>query len=129
MDWPAWLRRKPAQPEAPRLEPEARWVVETDDHRIAVTDTTGERREVRFDHLRGVAIETNDSGPWGADVWWLLFDSDGKLACAYPQGATGERTALDRLLQLPGFDHEELLAAMASTGNATFIVWRAESAA
>jgi hypothetical protein len=45
--------------------------------------------------MAGVAFETNDTGPWGADVWWLLFGSDEQLAGVFPQGATGESSALD----------------------------------
>ena len=41
-------------------------------------------------------IETNDSGPFGADVWWLLFGADDRIAVAFPQGATGEQAG-DRL--------------------------------
>jgi hypothetical protein len=69
-------------------------------------------------------IETNDSGPFGADIWWLLFGADDRLACAFPQGAAGEKAAVDRLLGLPGFDHEAMIMAMGSTGNAVFPVWR-----
>jgi hypothetical protein len=73
--------------------------------------------------MAGVAFETNDTGPWGADVWWLLFGSDEQLAGVFPQGATGESSALDYLMILPGFDHEQLTKAMCSTANAVFPVW------
>ena len=59
-----------------------------------------------------------------ADVWWLLFGADDRIAVAFPQGASGEQEAIDWLIALPGFDHEAMIMAMGSTGNAVFPVWR-----
>ena len=77
--------------------------------------------------LNGVMIETNDSGPFGADVWWLLFGADDRVAVAFPQGAAGEQAAIDWLAGLPGFDHDAMIMAMGSTANAVFPVWRRAS--
>jgi hypothetical protein len=93
------------------------------DEVLTVTDAGGQERRLAFADLIGVAIETNDSGPWGADLWWLLFGQDGKLAVTWPQGATGEMGVIDRLTTIPCFDHQQMIAAMASTKNATFILW------
>jgi len=114
-----WLKRKPRQ-----LWPEAKWIVDVQDKAISVTDDAGVRKSVGLDSLSGIAIETNDSGPWGADFWWLFFDEKDQLACAFPEGATGQKEAVDRLLKLPGFRHEEFTKAIRSTGNAVFAVWR-----
>ena len=107
------------------MNSEAHWTVTTLDDRINAVDPNGEIRFVSFDDLRGVMIETNDSGPIGADVWWLLFGADDQLACAFPQGSIGEKEAVARLMSLPGFDHEAMIMAMGSTTNAVFPVWRA----
>ncbi|PXA86068.1 hypothetical protein DMC47_35905 [Nostoc sp. 3335mG] len=107
-----------------KLQPEAQWIVTVDPDRICATDQTGAGKALLKDELGGVIIETNDSGPWGADVWWLLFGADDKLACAFPQGATGEQEAIDYLMALPGFDHGKMVEAMGSTDNAVFPVWR-----
>lgn len=114
-----WLRKK-SKP----LQPEARWAVAVGPDVLSVMDPDGATKGVAKDDLFGVAIETNDSGPWGADVWWLLFDSDGQLACAFPQGATGEQAAIDYFMALDGFDHTEMIAAMGSVENAMFPVWQ-----
>ena len=106
-----------------RLQPESRWVAVLADDRISVTDQQGETRGLDKSDMTGVVIETNDSGPWGADFWWLIYGADDRLACAFPQGATGEREAIDWLLSLPGFDHEAMIQASCSTANATFPVW------
>ncbi|WP_044561582.1 hypothetical protein [Azospirillum sp. B4] len=119
-----WFRgkRKPVQ-----LMPEARWVVCLEDAVIQVTDSKGAVKSVTKAELSGIVIETNDSGPVGCDVWWLLFGEDEKIACFYPQGATGEKAALDYFLTLPSFNHEEMIQAMGSTSNAVFPVWRRKS--
>lgn len=110
--------------DAPNRFPEASWVVDVADDRISATDPAGDTQAVDLTELGGVMIETNDSGPFGADVWWLLFGPDDRLACAFPQGASGEKDAMDLLLGLPGFDHEAMIMAMGSTANAVFTVWR-----
>lgn len=114
-----WFKKR-----SQRLEAEARWDVSIDATRIAVRDASGEVKMVNRAELSGILIETNDSGPWAADVWWLLFGADDRVACAYPQGATGEPAVLDALMTLEGFDHAQMTAAMGSTGNAIFPVWR-----
>src|SRR5262245_22234189 len=116
-----WFRRKQA-PAA--LLPEGRWTVALDDDTIRVTTDSGETKSLGKNELSGVIIEANDSGPWGADLWWLLFGSDDRVACEIPQGATGEDAFVDYLTALPGFNHEEMIKAMASVDNAAFPVWR-----
>ena len=114
-----WFKRKPRP-----LEPECRWVIAMDDERISIRDDAGEIKTVAKHDLSGVVIETNGSGPWGADVWWLLFDGSDQLACAVPQGATGEDAMIDYISALPSFDHGAVIRAMGSIENATFPVWR-----
>lgn len=67
--------------------------------------------------LGAVYVETQDS--WIADVWWLLIDKSGQTRVAFPQMATGENAALERLRLLPGFE----VRGMNSTGNARFECW------
>lgn len=114
-----WFKKRPRQ-----LEPEHKWVVSVDDDLISVCDQSGLTKSVAKGDLSRVAIETNDSGPWGADVWWLLFDGCDQLICAFPQGATGEGAVVEYVCALPAFDYAEMIRAMASTDNAVFGVWR-----
>ena len=103
---------------------EAAYIVSVEGDGINVADPNGGETALAFDDLSGVMIETNDSGPSGPDVWWLLFGADDRIAVAFPQGASGEQGAIDWLIALPGFDHEAMIMAMGSTGNAVFPVWR-----
>jgi len=106
------------------LMPESKWHVECDGDVLRVTDDQGGVKQLLKSDLTGAIIETNDTGPWGADVWWLLFGADDRVAVAYPQGATDEDAMLNYLMALPGFDHTQMTEAMRSTGNAVFPVWR-----
>jgi len=117
-----WLRKKTP----PQLIPESNWIVAVEGDLLRVTDDTGEVTQLAKHELAGVIIETNDSGPWGADVWWRLFGADDRVAFAVPQGATGEDAMIDYLFSLPGFNHSEMAKAMGCTDNAVFPVWRRE---
>lgn len=100
--------------------PEAQFVVEVtaDDEIVCRAPKQAEQR-IKMADLAAVYVETNDSGPWGADVWWLLNDDTGKTKVAFPQLATGETEALARLQQLPGFT----IRGMNSTALARFECW------
>jgi hypothetical protein len=114
-----WLR-----PKKLRETPESAFRVEADDLQISVEHAGALAQAVQIRDLQGVAIETNESGPIGIDCWWLLFGADDKLVVAFPQGANGEKSAVERLMKLPGFDFDAMIAAMASTGTDVFPVWR-----
>jgi hypothetical protein len=40
-----------------------------------------------------------------------------------PEGATGLEPLRDRLMALPGFDHEKMIEASCSVENARFLCW------
>jgi transposase-like protein len=82
----------------------------------------GTIEEISWDHLTGFDIETNELGPFAPDVFWVLRSPE--RAIRVPQGATGDDHLLERLQQLPGFDNEAFIPAMASTEEAVFKVWR-----
>jgi hypothetical protein len=91
------LRRQPAGskcPEGKGLYPECLFVVSVSDAEIINTRPDGVIERVAVKDLQEVAIETNTSGPWGADVWWLLRGSSPDARCAYPGGASGEQGVL-----------------------------------
>lgn len=66
-----------------------------------------------------VFVETNEGGPWGLDVWFVLLDETSGNAVTYPLGAVGEDAVLERLLKFDGFE----LKGMDSTDNATHLCW------
>lgn len=107
-----------------RLQPESQFVVTIEETRIVCRCPSGETESVAWNDLDAVIVETNDTGPWGADVWWLLLGPAGSGGCAIPQGATGEEALLTALQSLPGFDNEQLIAAMSCTENQKFLCWK-----
>jgi hypothetical protein len=107
------------------LYPECLFVVTVSDSEIINQHPDGVIERVALKDLKEVAIETNASGPWGADVWWLLTGASPAARCAYPGGATGEQGMLQWLQRLPGFDDKAVITAMGSTSNARFVCWRA----
>lgn len=111
-----------------RLQPESRFIVTVDDKGVRCQRPSGETETVLWDDLEAVIIETNDTGPWGADVLWVLLGRDGAGGCVIPQGATGEDALLGKLQSLPAFDNEQLIAAMSCTDNQKFLCWRRPAA-
>ena len=90
---------------------ERRWVVRFDSRGATVDHPGGEHPSIAWDEVRTIAIETNDSGPWGPDVWWML-EGEGQL-CAFPFGASGEQLAFEEIrTRFPGFDSELSAKAM-----------------
>lgn len=115
-----------APPSDDNVQPEARYVVTFDEESVVCTHPNGTVETVLWDELGAVLLETNDSGPWGIDVLWLLVEKGARSGCVVPQGATGEEQLLHRLQELPGFDNKAVIAAMSSVENQRFLCWEAE---
>ncbi len=110
-------------PQGPGLYPECLFVASISDGRITVTHPDRPVQSIALADLKEVAVVTNDSGPWGADVWWLLIGNEEGAGCTFPGGATGEQTVLAELQRLPGFNNDAFIQAMGSTSNARFSCW------
>jgi hypothetical protein len=107
-----WLLR-------PRITaPEAGYTVKLEANRLSCERPDGTVEQIEFDKVASVFVETNDSGPWGIDVWWILNTTDGAV-CRYPLGATGEAAVTTALHALPGFE----VRGMDSAYNAQFECW------
>src|SRR5258708_33017843 len=94
-------------------QPEAAFVIALSDEGVACRRQDGKVESVAWDDLQGVLIETNDQGPFGTDVFWILVGKHG--GCVIPQGANGEDALLTQLQALEGFDNAALIDAMSST--------------
>jgi hypothetical protein len=121
-----WFKRKQHERrEAVMFERQV--VVRFDENGISSSFPNGQKQEILWGHIDCVAIETNDSGPWGADVWWLLEGKGNR--CAYPQGATGDPEALaEYSKRFPRFNDEAVIKAMGCTSNARFVCWQRKHA-
>lgn len=97
-------------------------VVSTDNTGISARYPNGEVSAIRWDDVRLIAIDTNDSGPWGYDGWWTLEGAAGR--CVYPGGATGDIDALKTMgSRFAGFSGEAVIQAMSCTSNKRFVCW------
>lgn len=83
---------------------------------------SAEKRTMRWDAITDVSIVTTDGGPFFPDVFWRFRDGSGEIV--FPQMALGETEVVDRVMKMEGFDFERSNAAMTSTQNAEFLVWK-----
>jgi len=115
-----WHAKKKAREEA--RWPERKIIISLGPEVISATYPNGTVESASIQSLNTVEVHTDDSGPWGADVWFIFASASGD--CRFPQGATGEKEALDFMFALPGFDNEQFIKAMGSTSNAVFPCWQ-----
>lgn len=109
---------------APKPHPEQRFVVGVTAADEIVCRAPGQApQSIGMADLGAVYVETNNSGPWGSDLWWLLDDKNGRTKVTFPQLATGEEAVLDRLSLLPGFQ----MQGMHSVENARFLCWSVDA--
>jgi hypothetical protein len=106
------------------LYPECLFTVTVGESEFVVLRPDGQRESLPLFELSKVTIVTNDSGPWGADVWWVMEGATEKSGCSFPQGATGESKVLEYVQGLPAFNNEAFIQAMGCTSNARFICWQ-----
>jgi len=101
---------------------ERKIVVSFDDVGISAVYPDGTTEAIAWSEVQRITIETNESGPAGADFWWI-FESDAKR-CAFPKGATGESEAIDAApSRFPGFNDIAVIQAIGSTSDARFVCW------
>ena len=122
-----WRRPSPGSkcPDGKGLYPECLFVVSVSEEGIVSTHPDGTVQKLTRAELTEVAIETNSSGPWGADVWWSILGKEANSRCVFPGGATGEPKVIEWVHGLPNFDTEAFIRAMGSTSEARFVCWRA----
>jgi len=105
-----------------KLDPESDWLVKVSDTSIEVVEPEKGSCSILISELEDVLIATNDTGPMGIDLWWILR-GNGKVVIA-PGGATGEKELLNRLQKLSGFNNEAVIRAMGCTDNKDFLLWK-----
>ena len=96
-----------------------------DDDAIAVRDRDGAVSEVAWCDLTSVTIVTNDTGPIGDDLFWVLTAGRIGKSVTIPMGAQGEHELLHAMQErLADFDNVTVIEAMGSVENATFTIWK-----
>ena len=117
------LRRLQAR--APYLiSEEQRFRVTPSPETLTLTHPDGQTIVMAWDDVAAVRLRTSDEGPLSEDVFWLFDRRDGMPTLSIPNGATGIADLVTMIgSALEGFDHDAIVAAMASTDNADFTAW------
>ncbi len=105
-------------------QPEERFEVCTTDRTIIVRHDSGRMTAACLDDVSAIYAETNDSGPWGIDLWFVMLDANGRQVCYFPLGATNQQAAFDKFEQLPGF----VMNGMNCTTDGWHPCWRRDAA-
>ena len=105
--------------------PLARWRVRFEEGHIVTSDGSEAKHRLPIRDLRRVVVQTDNSGPWGADVLYFLFADAPDPAGVFPIEAQGCQEFVGWLSTMPGYRDRELARAMASTDVASFIVYEA----
>lgn len=100
---------------------EADWIVDVSEERIQTIDFQKKVNSIYIKDISSVEVETNDSGPWGVDLWWKI-EAAGNVVWI-PSGATGETELQRVLMELDGFKMDELTNALRSISNQSFMLW------
>jgi len=116
--------RSSSTPKASASQLEAGFQLEVTETEIINNRPNGVVERILLSDLKAVIIETNDSGPASSDVWIMLVGSHEKSGCVFPQGATGEKSVIEVLFKLPGFDYKVFIEAMSSPENRRFLCWQ-----
>lgn len=112
-----WLRKKLLN-----HSPLSKWSVRFRDGVIVTSDGGGGERMLPLCELRRVVVATDDSGPWGADVVFLLYSTEADPVGIFPLEADGRDNFVKWMGTQPGFKDRELAKAMGSTRVARFDV-------
>lgn len=96
----------------------------SDPNELILSSPQGNDIKINIADIVEIQVETNDSGPIGADVWFVFKTTDSELR--FPQGANGADTdALFKFLEkFPGIDYQTIITSMSSTDNAIFSCWK-----
>lgn len=105
---------------------EAHVVVANQGEFVSAKFPNGDTQTLSWDALIRFEIRTNESGPWGWDVWFVLVGAEDEVS--FPLGATGQDEVLAKLQEVTGKNHEQLIDGMNCTTNRTFVTWERHAA-
>lgn len=101
-------------------------VVEVDERQISYFSAFA-GGAVSLEALARITIRTNDTGPWGEDMFWV-FEEDGGNSLLIPASATGVDLLFDAFAPLDGVDYDAITKATNTTENGEFAVWSKQRA-
>ena len=99
------------------------WTVAVVGDVILTRDGLGAERRLPARDLRTVVVATDESGPQGVDVAFLLYAAGREPVGVFPLEAAGTQDFLAWMAKRPGYRDRELVKAMGSTEVARFVVY------
>ncbi len=97
--------------------------VEFDDMAVRILRGELVEKEIQWIQADEISVLTTDTGPAGEDFCLLLAGRGGRR-CEVPSESEGFKALLDRVFQIPGFDHLKFGEACRSADSARFVCWR-----
>ena len=85
----------------------------------------GQEEAITWASLDAVVIVTTDQGPYLEDVFFVLHEGDHGVLVTHEVAC--EIRLMPWLQELPGFDNDAVIRAMASTEDAHFVCWKRSS--
>ena len=116
----SWLRKY-----FERTSPLSQWNVRLHEGDIVTDDGQGTQRTLPISDLQRIIVATDDSGPWGADVVFLLCSDAVDPVGLFPLEAKGCDSFVRWLSTQAGYRDRELAKATGSTRVARFTVFEA----
>lgn len=83
---------------------------------------------IRWDDVDTITIFTRDTGPLDDDLVWMFANAARSKVLLIPGTIAGFPELLEKLTQLPGFDHAALLEALGCVTAERFVVWHRPTA-
>ena len=106
-----------------RLVLEASYVVAVDDFGVRVRAPAGMVQECAWGMIEQVLLHKTDQGRFLANVFWEIQPLE-SAPITFPGGASGEVDFLEQAQKrLDGLSYDQVIKAMGSRLNSTFIVW------
>lgn len=96
--------------------------VHADNVAIETVGPDGRVARVGWGELDEVQVRTTSRGPVEEDVFLVFRSKDGS-EFSIPQ-SLAPSSLVEQMQRLDGFDNEQLIAAMCSVTDATFVCWR-----
>jgi hypothetical protein len=99
--------------------------VEFDDESLMFSHDGMPVNSIRWNELKEVSIQTTEGDPATEDVFFEFAGLERDHKILLPQTSEGVDQLLRRLQGVPGFEHQAVIDAMASTEQAKYICWKA----
>lgn len=108
-----------------KVQAHQKCVVEFDASGVVCRRPDGTSESVTWADLQAVIIQTTSEGPFVDDIFWFLIGETG--GCVVPSESVGMDRLLERLGDLPGFNHEAVIQAMACPDDKKFLCWKSDT--